>query len=176
MEKKFLAALFLIALFIAFVGPILILTAIIMGSITIYLKYPNQVSRIITPLITPLLIVGWLYYSYYFYSNNYNNKYEIRINYYLQEKPNDHYTILATTTEEAYIEAWRYFISKNRNKIKCTNDIELFKGSLSIRNITNINKIYPKGYDKIDSLIKAEKLYLKVGKSKIDLNDILASW
>lgn len=173
MEKKLIASLILIALFIVFVGPMLILTAIIIGCITIYLKYPNQVSRIITPLITPLLIIGWLYYSYYFYLNNYNNKYEIYINYYLQEKTDDYYTFLATTTEEAYIEAWRYFISKNRNNIKCANDIELLKNSLIIRNITQNRRICPKDYDKIDSLIKAEKLYFKVGKSKIDLNDIL---
>ena len=177
MEKKLIASLILIALFIVFVGPMLILTAIIIGCITIYLKYPNQVSRIITPLITPLLIIGWLYYSYYFYLNNYNNKYEIRIIYYLQEKPNDYYTILATTTEEAYIEAWNYFMSENKKNIKRANDIdELLNASISIRNITKNRSIYPKDYDKMDSLIKAEKLYLKVGKSKIDLNDILARW
>ena len=177
MEKKFIAALFLIVLFVISVGPILILIGIIMGCIKIYMKYPNQVSHIITPVITPLLIVGWLYYSYYFYFNNYNNKYEIRINYFLQEKPDDYYTILATTTEEAYIEAWRYFISENRKYLKSADDIELFRtATLSIRNKTRKRHVYPKERKQIDSLVKAEKLYFKVGKSKIDLNDILASW
>ena len=68
-------------------------------------------------------------------------------------------------------------MSENKKNIKRANDIdELLNASISIRNITKNRSIYPKDYDKMDSLIKAEKLYLKVGKSKIDLNDILARW
>lgn len=179
MEKRLLAVLAVIAFVIMYIGPIilaaLVVTGIVMGSIAVFKKYPKGISRTISYLVTPLLVTGWIYLGYVIYANDYCNTYKIRFYYgdYLS-KPGKDYTITSRTEEAAYIEAWKYFMSENKNDIKASKNYSDYQGVLEIWNLTKNEKCYPWRNENIKSLIKTEKLYY--GMSDFNLIYITKGW
>ena len=185
MEKKILAILCIIAFVILYILPVIIagiiLTGIFMGCFTFYKKHPNASSHAIYMIITPLLILGWCYIGYYIYSNDYCNTYEVRLFYidhddgynrYERKK----YTIVARAQEDVYVKIWRDFISENKKEIKSIEDFYHYERVLYIWNQSKKRSCYPDQYEKIDSLIEAEKLYYRIGEMKLDLLYLSRGW
>jgi energy-coupling factor transporter transmembrane protein EcfT len=185
MEKKLLAILGIIALIILYIGPVIIafivISGLFIGCFTIYKNHPNAISRVMSMVITPLLILGWVYMGYTIYSNEYCNTYNIRL---LYKYYNDdygtteisNYTLVARTEKDLYVKIWRNFISENKKNIKSTNDFYHYDRTLTIWNQSKNKQCYPQRYENIDSLIEAEKLYYRIGEMKLDLLHLSRGW
>ena len=181
MEKKLLAILFIIVLIIVYVGPVLLACIIFMllwmGCFTLYRKHPNGVSRLLSYIITPLLVLGWGYIVYVIYSHNICNTYRISYHYYEYYNNRDvDYKIIARTEIDAYIKVWKDFISANKNDIMSGDGLSPYLNALTIWNESKNKQCHPSRYENIDSIIKSEKLYYKNKNLKFDFLDLTRGW
>lgn len=178
MDKKLLVIFALFAFFVFYIVPVLIagliISGIILGIYEIYKRYPKAFSHVISVILTPLLIIGWFYMGYVLYSNNYCNTYKIRLfntdyNDNFETKEKGSYSIIAKSEKEVYVKVWRNFILENKKNIKTMDDFYHYGGIIVIWNQSKNKQCFPVRYEKIDSLIEAEKLYYRMGELKLDL-------
>ena len=182
MEKKLLALLFVIGLIayaIYLVIPFLLGCAAIVGFVSLviklYAKHTQGIAHWGAYIITPLLIVGWMYIGYLCYANFYCNTYIIgyrisdEIDYGIEP-----YKIVAKSDEEVIVQAWNNFVKDHK---------QAFSG---IENSWDkpqyIIYLYNKTYDKLvpvykyNSFVKKKKLHYNNGKFTIDFYDYFHGW
>lgn len=177
--NKYLAVLILLLAIIFWLLPFviagIIIVVVLLTCSLLFKRAPQKISRFIYTILTPLLIVGWVYYGYIFITQEYYNTYSVSyigINEYkLHADLNKDYTITATSDEDVYIKVWKKFIADNKDIINSSDDWYHYHRSISIRNKTKNKKVYP--YFGYYSLVEAEKLYYRKGNQEITFIDIL---
>ncbi len=182
MEKKLLALLFVIGLVayaIYLAIPFILACAALVGLvylvIKLYARHTQGIAHWGAYIITPLLIVGWMYIGYLCYANFYCNTYIIgyRI---LDDtdygiKP---YKIVAKSDEEVIVQAWNNFVKEHKQAFSgIENSWDKPQYIIYLYNKTH-DKLIP--VYKYDSFIKEKKLHYNNGKFTINFYDYFSGW
>ncbi|MBQ8702468.1 MAG: hypothetical protein IJ549_06880 [Prevotella sp.] len=174
MEKRLLAVLFVIGMIVYAIIqalPFILGGAALVGLvyllIRLYAKYPDTYSAVGGYIITPLLIVGWLYVGYLAYTNLYHNTYVVEPGGYNSES-SIYFKFTAKDDREAVVKAWEYYIKTNKRKIDAEDYYPYYSNRVRVYNHTN-DEIVPFGrYNDL-----CDSLHYSNGKVHLSLADVL---
>ncbi len=176
MEKRLLAVIFVIGMIVYAIIQALpfILGGAALGGlvyllIKLYAKYPNTYSAVGSYIITPLLIVGWLYIGYLAYSNLYYNTYIVEPGGYNSESTL-YYKFTAKDDREAVIKAWNYYITTNKKQIDA-DYYPKYSNMVHVYNHTNDEIVLFGRYDDL-----CDSLHYSNGKVRLSLFDVLCAY